>query len=62
MEKVKAKLSRSSSGAELLADDEKQFEKMKSKEAKKEQRKAEYERLGLGTQTVYGSRGQMSLN
>jgi len=52
--KAKAKLSRSPAGAEMLANDNEQFEKMKEKEIKKEQKKEEYERLGLGNRTMYG--------
>jgi hypothetical protein len=62
VDKAKAKLSRSPAGAEVLADDDEQFEKMKKKEVKKEQRKEEYERLNLGDQTKFGMKGGVSMN
>lgn len=55
MDKAKAKLGRS--GSEVLASDEEEFEKMKAKEVKKEERQREYERLGLSDQTKMGMKG-----
>lgn len=55
VDKAKAKLR--GSGSEMLAGDEEEFQKMKAKEVKKEERQKEYERLGLGEQTKMGMKG-----
>lgn len=60
VDKAKAKLSRG--GSEVLAGDEEEFEKMKAKEVKKEERQREYERLGLGEQTKMGMKGAGGFN
>jgi len=60
VDKAKAKLRRN--GSETLAGDEEEFEKMRAKEAKKEERRREYERLGLGEQTKMGMKGAGGFN
>lgn len=57
MDKAKAKLSRTPSGAEELTDDQEDFERQKAKEVEKQKRKEEYERLSLGDRTKYGVSG-----
>lgn len=46
----------------MLADDEEDYERQKVKEEKKEQRKADYERLGLEDKVKWGSKGGMSMS
>lgn len=57
MEKAKSKLGRRPSGADVLPDDEQDFERQKAKAIEKQRRKEEYERLGLGDRTKFGMPG-----
>src|ERR1700761_6087605 len=57
MDKARSKLGRGPIGAEMLPNDEEDFEQQKAKEIEKQRRKEEYERLGLGERTKFGSPG-----
>lgn len=57
MDKAKNKLGRSTRGTESLPNDELDFERQRAKTLEKQQRKEEYERLGLSEKTKYGSGG-----
>ncbi|OQO06269.1 hypothetical protein B0A48_08857 [Cryoendolithus antarcticus] len=57
VDKAKAKLSRSQSGAEILPDDEEAFEKAREREVKREKRKEEFEKSGLKEQPMFGMKG-----
>ena len=53
-------MSRSPSGSEALPGNELEFERQRAKAVKKQQRKEEYERLGLGDKTKFGTPGGVS--
>lgn len=57
LDMAKSKLNRRPSNAETLPGNERDFERSKAKEVKKEKRKEEYERLGLGEKTKMGTPG-----
>ena len=54
VDKARAKMS---GGSEKLPNDEGDFERAKAKELEKQRRKEEYERLGLGDRTKFGTPG-----
>lgn len=60
MEKARSKVGRSPAGVEALPGNEAEFEREHAKAVKKQQRKEEYERLGLGERTKFGTPGGMS--
>lgn len=57
VDKAKSKLSRRTHGAEILPDDEQDFEHQKAKAIEKQRREEEYERLKLKDRTVFGMGG-----
>lgn len=54
MEKAKTRFARRPSGSESLPENEAEFERQKAREVERQQRKEEYERLGLGEKTKLG--------
>ncbi|KAJ9627208.1 hypothetical protein H2203_003670 [Taxawa tesnikishii (nom. ined.)] len=60
--KLSDTLTRKGKDRDVLADDEEDYERQKVKEEKKEQRKADYERLGLEDKVKWGSKGGMSMS
>ncbi|KAF2754145.1 hypothetical protein EJ05DRAFT_479694 [Pseudovirgaria hyperparasitica] len=59
---VKAKLGGKGKKHQALPSDEAEFEKLREKEQKKEERKHEYDRLELGNRTKFGmGRGGMQM-
>lgn len=60
IDKAKAKVSKRE--GQSLPDDEEDFEKQRAKEVKKEQRKADYERLGLDERVKFGTLGAGGFN
>lgn len=57
VDKAKAKLVRRPDGTVSLPNDEKDFERRRTKETEKQKRKEEYESLGLGERTKFGMKG-----
>lgn len=60
IDKARAKLSHR--GSEMLPDDEQDFERQRAKAEKNEQRKADYERLGLDDRVKFGTTGARGFN
>lgn len=57
MEKAKSKFVRRPAGSESLPGSAEDFERQKAKEVEKGRRQAEYERLKLREQTIFGMKG-----
>lgn len=58
---MKRKLSGSGKGCTAIPDSEQEFERQKAVEVEKEDRRAEYERLGLEDRTKFGAQRSMSM-